>query len=302
MSNQEVDIWMPVYIGDMLAKTTRMTTEQIGASFLVLMDYWRNGAIPNDNNIIASITRLSLSKAKALKDVLIRANLLNVYDEEIRSEYLDNLKTQAESNKTAKAERAKKAAEARWNKSQDNVNTEHNSSNTNASNKHDLSNANAYPQAMPKQCINDAKSMLEECPSSSPSSINNISITHEQNLHDENSKGDDRFLFDLDTVNTRIKLRGLKEITQEDLSRLQQDLQDEYGHRNQMVKNQVLGKLVQWVERRQQTPLTPPEKPNVKTKQSTTRSTGLNVNDAWKDQPMNDQPFYGTVELPEGME
>ena len=302
MSNQEVDIWMPVYIGDMLAKTTRMTTEQIGASFLVLMDYWRNGAIPNDNNIIASITRLSLSKAKALKDVLIRANLLNVYDEEIRSEYLDNLKTQAESNKTAKAERAKKAAEARWNKSQDNVNTEHNSSNTNASNKHDLSNANAYPQAMHKQCLDDAKSMLEECPSSSPSSINNISITHEQNLHDENSKGDDRFLFDLDTVNTRIKLRGLKEITQDDLNKLLDDLQNEYGHRNQMVKNQVLGKLVQWVERRQQTPLTPPEKPNVKTKQNATRSTGLNVNDAWKDQPMDDQPFYGTVKLPEGME
>ena len=33
-----------------------------------------------------------------------------------------------------------------------------------------------------------------------------------------------------------------------------------------------------------------------------TASGGLNVNDAWKDQPMNDQPFYGTVELPEGME
>ncbi len=29
---------------DMLAKTTRMTTEQIGASFLLMMDYWRNGA------------------------------------------------------------------------------------------------------------------------------------------------------------------------------------------------------------------------------------------------------------------
>ncbi|WP_218946012.1 DUF1376 domain-containing protein [Acinetobacter sp. YH12124] len=40
----------------------------------------------------------------------------------------------------------------------------------------------------------------------------------------------------------------------------------------------------------------------VKPKQSTTRSAGLNVNDAWKDQPMNDQPFYGKVELPEGME
>ena len=300
MSNQEVDIWMPVYIGDMLAKTTRMTTEQIGASFLVLMDYWRNGAIPNDNNIIASITRLSLSKAKALKDVLIRANLLNVYDEEIRSEYLDNLKTQAESNQTARAERAKKAAEARWNKSQDNVNTEHNSSNTNASNKHDLSNANAYPQAMHKQCLDDAKSMLEECPSSSPSSINNISLTHEQNLHDENSKGDDRFLFDLDTVNTRIKLRGLKEITQEDLSRLQQDLQDEYGHKNQMVKNQVLGKLVQWVERRQQTPLATSEKQ--KSKPRTTSNTSKSVNDAWKHEPQSDdRPFHGTVPIPEDL-
>ena len=300
MSNQEVDIWMPVYIGDMLAKTKRMTTEQIGASFLVLMDYWRNGAIPNDNNIIASITRLSLSKAKALKDVLIRANLLNVYYEEIRSEYLDNLKTQAESNKTAKAERAKKAAEARWNKSQDNVNTEHNSSNTNASNKHDLSNANAYPQAMHKQCLDDAKSMLEECPSSSPSSINNISITHEQNLHDENSKGDDRFLFDLDTVNTRIKLRGLKEITQEDLSRLQQDLQDEYGHKNQMVKNQVLGKLVQWVERRQQTPLATSEKQQSKPR--TTGNTSKSVNEAWKHEPQSDdRPFHGTVPIPEDL-
>ena len=92
MSNQEVDIWMPVYIGDMLAKTTRMTTEQIGATFLLLMDYWRNGAIPDDNNIIASITRLPFPKAKALKTVLINSNLINVQGGEIHSEYLDNLK------------------------------------------------------------------------------------------------------------------------------------------------------------------------------------------------------------------
>ena len=88
-------------------------------------------------------------------------------------------------------------------------------------------------------------------------------------MHDENSKGDDRFLFDLDTVNTRIKLRGLKEITQSDLNKLLDDLQNEYGHRNQMVKNQVLGKLVQWVERRQQTPLATSEK-----QQSKPRTTG----------------------------
>lgn len=302
MSNQDVEIWMPVYIGDMLAKTTRMTTEQIGASFLLLMDYWRNGAIPDDNNIIASITRISSSKVKTLKAVLISSNLLNVQDGEIHSEYLDNLKTQAESNKSAKAERAKKAAEARWNKSQDNASTKHENSNTYADNMHNTSNAHAYTQAMHEQCLDDAKNMLEECPSSSPSSINNISISHDQNSSDSETAEDERFSFDLMTVNTRIKLRGLKEITQDDLNKLQEDLQAEYGHKNQMVKNQVLGKLVQWVERRQQTPLAAPDKPNVKPKQAATRSTGLNVNDAWKDQPMNNQPFFGKVELPEGME
>ena len=92
MSNQEVDIWMPVYIGVMLAKTTRMTTEQIGASFLVLMDYWRNGSIPDNSNIIASITRLSLTKAKALKVILLHSNLFQVQDGKLISQYLDDLK------------------------------------------------------------------------------------------------------------------------------------------------------------------------------------------------------------------
>lgn len=293
MSNQDVDIWMPVYIGDMLAKTTRMTTEQIGASFLLLMDYWRNGAIPDNNNIIASITRLSLAKAKALKAILLHSNLFQAQDDTLISQYLDDLKNQAESNKSSKSERAKKAAEARWGKDKQDSN------NANANYEHNFSNANADAQALLDDANSNAKSMLEECPSSSPSSINHISITHEQNLSDENAKVDERFLFDLSTVNTRIKLRGLKEINQTDLNKLQDDLQDEYGHKNQMVKNQVLGKLVQWVERRQQTPLTPPEKPNVKPKQSTTRSTGLNVNDDWKDLPQANQPFYGTVDIPE---
>ncbi|MBD0239794.1 DUF1376 domain-containing protein, partial [Acinetobacter baumannii] len=164
MSNQDVDIWMPIYIGDMLAKTTRMTTEQIGASFLLMMDYWRNGAIPDDNNVIASVIRSNLSKAKALKTILINSNLFEVKDSELSSKYLDDLKSQAESNKSSKSERAKKAAEARWNKEQD-------SSNTNASNEHQSSNANAYAQAMHKHDVSNAQGMLETCPSSSPSSI-----------------------------------------------------------------------------------------------------------------------------------
>lgn len=109
---------------------------------------------------------------------------------------------------------------------------------------------------------------------------------------------DERFVFELSVVNTKIKMRGLQEISQEDLNKLQGDLQAEYGHKNQMVKNQVLGKLVQWVERRQQTPLNNHEK---KSGYSSSEKPSRNVNDAWKDIPV----FQGEVEqveLPEGFE
>lgn len=87
-----------------------------------------------------------------------------------------------------------------------------------------------------------------------------------------------RFVFDLSVVNTKIKLRGLQEISQEDLNKLQVDLQAEYGHKSQMVKNQVLGKLVQWVERRQQTPLN-----NHSKKPVGSAANSRKVNDAWGD-------------------
>ena len=103
-------------------------------------------------------------------------------------------------------------------------------------------------------------------------------------------------------MNTKIKIRGLNEITQVDLNKLQDDLQAEYGHKNQLVKNQILGKLIQWVERRQQTPLQLPNKPQNKSIQNSKARSNLDVNNDWKDQPKNDQPFYGKVELPEGME
>ncbi|WP_213072535.1 DUF1376 domain-containing protein [Acinetobacter tianfuensis] len=371
MSNQEVDIWMPFYIADYLADTTRLNTEQHGAYMLLIMDYWRNGAPPDDDSVLANITKLTPSVWRKHRAAL--SKLFNIVEGEWVHKRIEREINNATENKSKKSVAGRKGAANKWGNESgeenklkrserlaaarakashtqqewlslvhvcgnqcmkcgatDNLVKDHITPiyqggsdgvenlqplcrSCNASKGADTSDlrpqnwlanlqgmiGDSLPERLAKRLANDYQTPN---PSSSPSSINNISITHEQNLHDENSKGDDRFLFDLDTVNTRIKLRGLKEITQEDLSRLQQDLQDEYGHRNQMVKNQVLGKLVQWVERRQQTPLTPPEKPNVKTKQSTTRSTGLNVNDAWKDQPMNDQPFYGTVELPEGME
>lgn len=59
--------WMPLYIGDYLADTSRLTTEGHGAYILLIMDYWRNGAPPDDDEVLASIARLPLPRWRKLR-------------------------------------------------------------------------------------------------------------------------------------------------------------------------------------------------------------------------------------------
>lgn len=66
---------------------------------------------------------------------------------------------------------------------------------------------------------------------------------------------DSRFDLSLDDVNTKLQMGGLKPITQEYLQPLLVKLQSSYGHKTQMVKNQILGKAFEWIERQQRTPL-----------------------------------------------
>jgi uncharacterized protein YdaU (DUF1376 family) len=56
---KQSDFWIPIYIGDYLADTLRLTTEQHGAYLLLIFDYWRNGPPPDDNAVLARITGLS---------------------------------------------------------------------------------------------------------------------------------------------------------------------------------------------------------------------------------------------------
>lgn len=107
-------VWMPLYIADYLADTTRLTTEQHGAYMLLIMDYWRNGPLPDDDAALANITRLPQSVWKKHRSTLAR--MFQVESGEWRHKRIDAELKEAFENSLKYAERAKKAAAKRWSK------------------------------------------------------------------------------------------------------------------------------------------------------------------------------------------
>lgn len=131
---------MPLYVADYLADTSRLTTEQHGAYLLLILDYWRNGSPPDNDEVLRQITKLSpdaWSNAQAMLK-----SFFDIIDGRLVHHRIEKELLTARKNREFAKERASKAAKTRWG--------------------HATSNAPSNQQAM-----------LDECSSPSPSYKNN---------------------------------------------------------------------------------------------------------------------------------
>jgi len=115
MANKKrADTWMPLYIGDYLADTGRLTTEGHGAYLLLIMDYWRNGAPPDDDDTLAAITKLPVARWKKLRPVM--ASLFIPSDGLWHHKRIDAELAKATEISASRGNSGKAGANARWGK------------------------------------------------------------------------------------------------------------------------------------------------------------------------------------------
>jgi uncharacterized protein YdaU (DUF1376 family) len=104
---------LPLHIGDYLADTMHLTTEQHGAYLLLLMAYWKNqGPLPDDAHALAAIARIPYKKWSriwgALESFFVRGNGV------ISNRRSDHEIDRAISISSARSTAGKSGATSRW--------------------------------------------------------------------------------------------------------------------------------------------------------------------------------------------
>jgi uncharacterized protein YdaU (DUF1376 family) len=100
---------MPLYIGDYMADTMRLSTLEHGAYLLLIMEYWRQGPLPDDDRALASIAKLDTRAWSKTVGPVIRRYFTS------RDGLLHHKRIEAERAKTATiSEKRSNAAKTRY--------------------------------------------------------------------------------------------------------------------------------------------------------------------------------------------
>lgn len=140
------DTWMPFYVGDYLAATTRLTTEQHGAYVLLLLDYWKNGPPPNNDIVLAQIARLSPSAWRKAKTALI--GFFDIVENQLIQKRVERERKRAANVTEERSKAGKEGAAKRWGSAKQNDGKT-------------IANANGLPKANGQQ--NDRPSQSHTC-------------------------------------------------------------------------------------------------------------------------------------------
>lgn len=126
---------MPLYVADYLADTGHLSAAEHGAYLLLIMHYWQNGALPNEDRRLARIARMSPAEWEDSRETLADLFSKNWTHKRIDEELVAAEEISA---------KAKAKAEKRWGKS------------GNAA-----GDAAALPQHMPQECQSQSPTTIE---------------------------------------------------------------------------------------------------------------------------------------------
>jgi uncharacterized protein YdaU (DUF1376 family) len=106
------DVWMPLVIGDYRKDTGRLTRDLHGGYLLLIMEYWVNGPIPDDDEDLAAIVLATPREWAAIRPKLVR--FFHVENGVWRHKRIDQELERWSAKKRVYANRAAAAAEKRW--------------------------------------------------------------------------------------------------------------------------------------------------------------------------------------------
>jgi uncharacterized protein YdaU (DUF1376 family) len=114
LSAGKTDIWMPVYIGDYLADTMHLSTEQHGAYLLLLFHLWRRGILQDDDVMLAQVTGLTTSAWRMSRAVL--GEFFEIRDGLWHHGRVERERSRIAAKQQSNSNKAKVAAHGRWSK------------------------------------------------------------------------------------------------------------------------------------------------------------------------------------------